>query len=80
MVLETLSLIFSREYSLICWGIVFWFFGGFGMWLKCRLRDKSDNVYYGKSRDIRDLRYWCWINYFLGVLLLFLYLYKLNWM
>lgn len=79
MVIEILSLTCWQEHSLILCCMVFWLFCGFGLWLKYRLRDKSDNVYYEKSRDIKDLRYVCWINYFLGVLLLFLYLCKLNW-
>lgn len=78
MVLEILS--FIRDISLPSVTILFWAFSLFGAHQKIKLRDESDSVYYGKSRDIKDLRYWCWINYFLGVLLLFLYLYKLNWM
>lgn len=78
MVLEILS--FIRDISLPSVVILFWAFSLFGALQKIKLRDEFDSVYYGKSRDIKDLRYWCWINYFLGVLLLFLYLYKLNWM
>lgn len=79
MMLKFLSVICSQEYSLLISSMLFWFLFGVGIYLKRGWRDESDKVYYGKSRDIRDLRSWCWINYFLGVLLLFLYLYKLNW-
>lgn len=72
-------LLCQREISLLISVMLFWFLCGAGIYLKQMWTDGCNNVYYGRSRDIRDLRSWCWINYFLGVLLLFLYLYRLNW-
>mgnify|MGYP000863473914 FL=1 len=64
--------------SLLISTLLFWSIFAAGICLKSSLDDGKDNVYYGKSQDIRELRYWCWINYFIGVILLLIYLYKLN--
>lgn len=68
-----------RENSLLVATLWFWIFFVIGVCLKNSLCDKGDNVYYAKSRDIMDLRCWCWVNYTMGVVSLVLYLYKLNW-
>jgi hypothetical protein len=65
--------------SLLIATLCFWGFFAIGVYFKKLLYNKSDDVDYAKSRDIMDLRYWCWVNYAIGVTLLLLYLYKLNW-